>query len=85
MKKNIIFLLMVIAITTSSKAQYPCFNGISTNPLNPINTQLPAKKNTFFDWQLQHGYKNLFLTKATAPALRGVFATKYYLIGSSQF
>lgn len=32
-------------------AQYPCVNGISTNPANPINTQLPSKKNTFFNWQ----------------------------------
>jgi hypothetical protein len=32
-------------------AQYPCHNGISTNPANPINNQLPAKRNTFFNWQ----------------------------------
>jgi hypothetical protein len=33
------------------KAQYPCNNGISTNPLNPINNQLMSKMNTFFNWQ----------------------------------
>lgn len=32
-------------------AQYPIINGISTNPANPVNTQLPSKKNNFFDWQ----------------------------------
>jgi hypothetical protein len=32
-------------------AQYPCVNGISTNPANPINSQLPSKRNTFFNWQ----------------------------------
>jgi len=31
-------------------AQYPCANGISTNPAYPINTQLPSKLNTFFNW-----------------------------------
>jgi hypothetical protein len=34
-----------------AQAQYPCFNGISTNPSNPINNQLPTKRNTFFNWQ----------------------------------
>ena len=41
----------MLLVFTNSKAQYPCVNGISTNPLNPINTQLPSKKNTFFNWQ----------------------------------
>lgn len=35
----------------SNGQQYPCYNGISTNPLNPINNQLPSKINTFFNWQ----------------------------------
>jgi hypothetical protein len=38
-------------LTLNLYAQYPCVNGISTNPLNPINNQLPSKKNTFFNWQ----------------------------------
>lgn len=32
-------------------AQYPAINGISTDPANPINNQLPALRNTFFNWQ----------------------------------
>ncbi len=36
----------------SARAQYPCVNGISTNPSNPINNQLPSKRNTFFNWQV---------------------------------
>lgn len=46
-------LLAVIAIIFAMQlqAQYPCFNGISTNPLNPINNQLPSKQNNFFNWQ----------------------------------
>lgn len=31
-------------------AQYPCFHQISTNPSNPINNQVPSKRNFFFDW-----------------------------------
>lgn len=50
MKKSIL-LAAAFIISIVIKAQYPCFNGISTNPLNPVNNQFPAKKNTFFDWQ----------------------------------
>lgn len=48
-KIKLLFILNFIGITVS--AQYPCYNGISTNPLNPINNQLTSKKNTFFNWQ----------------------------------
>ncbi len=47
-------LIIYTIISLNCIAQYPCFNGISTNPLNPINTQLPSKKNTFFNWQLEN-------------------------------
>lgn len=42
---------IAFVLTLSTYAQYPCVNSISTNPLNPINNQLPSKKNTFFNWQ----------------------------------
>jgi hypothetical protein len=48
-KTTLFFILVFTGINTM--AQYPCYNGISTNPLNPINTQLPSKQNTFFNWQ----------------------------------
>ncbi len=51
MKIKIIYLIAFLLFILNVKAQYPCINGISTNPLNPINTQLPSKKNTFFNWQ----------------------------------
>ena len=49
--KNKILIIISVIIATKSYAQYPCTNEISTNPLNPINSQLPSKKNTFFNWQ----------------------------------
>jgi hypothetical protein len=51
MTKNLITTLFFLLSVHFVFAQYPCVNGISTNPLNPINTQLPSKKNTFFNWQ----------------------------------
>ena len=51
MKIKILLITITIIISIKSNGQYPCTNGISTNPLNPINTQLPSKKNTFFNWQ----------------------------------
>lgn len=48
-KFTFVFLLSIIGVITN--AQYPCFNGISTNQLNPINNQLTSKKNTFFNWE----------------------------------
>lgn len=48
-KIKLLFALIFVGITVN--AQYPCYNGISTNPLNPINNQLTSKKNTFFNWQ----------------------------------
>ena len=51
MKIKLIQYIIFTFITASVMAQYPCYNGISTNPLNPINTQLPSKTNTFFNWQ----------------------------------
>ncbi len=51
MKRNLIITLIFLLTAHAGFAQYPCVNGISTNPLNPINTQLPSKKNTFFNWQ----------------------------------
>lgn len=50
MTKLICFCLSIM-ISLASYCQYPNFNGISTNPSNPINTQLTIKRNTFFDWQ----------------------------------
>lgn len=44
-------LLAIALLSGIVHAQYPCFNGISTNPLNPVNNQFPAKRNTFFNWQ----------------------------------
>ena len=51
MNNKILLTLIAIILTASIYAQYPCVNGISTNPLNPINNQLPSKRNTFFNWQ----------------------------------
>ena len=51
MKNIFLTAVITIIICLNLKAQYPCYNGISTNPLNPINTQLPSKVNTFFNWQ----------------------------------
>jgi hypothetical protein len=44
--------LIALFFFLAALSQYPSFNGISTNPANPINNELPLKKNTFFDWQL---------------------------------
>jgi hypothetical protein len=52
MKKTLTMLTaFMLFYCAEIKAQYPCVNGISTNPLNPINNQLPLKVNTFFNWQ----------------------------------
>lgn len=51
MNKKLFYTTVVLLSFTNSQAQYPCVNGISTNYSNPINTQLPSKKNTFFNWQ----------------------------------
>ena len=51
MKKILLTTAITILLFFNLMAQYPCYNGISTNPLNPINTQLSSKKNTFFNWQ----------------------------------
>lgn len=50
MKKLLTYLCICVVVNTAY-GQYPCYNGISTNPLNPINNQLPSKRNTFFNWQ----------------------------------
>lgn len=46
-----LLLVLPILLPVFLFAQYPCVNGISTNPANPINNQLPSKANTFFNWQ----------------------------------
>lgn len=51
MKKIIITPIICLFVSLILQAQYPCVNGISTNPLNPINNQLPSKMNTFFNWE----------------------------------
>jgi Secretion system C-terminal sorting domain len=51
MKKFYLINVITVLFVLTTQAQYPCVNGISTNPLNPINNQLPSKKNTFFNWQ----------------------------------
>jgi hypothetical protein len=50
MKCNL-FIGIALLCSTACFAQYPCVNGISTNPANPVNPQLPTKRNTFFNWQ----------------------------------
>lgn len=52
MKKQTLLLPLLLGFALGGAAQYPCLNNISTNPANPVNTQLPSKRNTFFDWQL---------------------------------
>lgn len=52
MRSLLPFLFMLLMLPMFAGAQFPCVNGISTNPANPINNQLPSKRNTFFDWQL---------------------------------
>lgn len=49
--RTILLTIIIICVINRISAQYPCQNGISTNPLNPINNQLPIKRNTFFNWQ----------------------------------
>lgn len=51
MQKYIKLIFILILTNQSIVAQYPCFNGISTNPLNPIHIQLPSKLNNFFNWE----------------------------------
>lgn len=51
MPNKFTFLFGFALIATVTNAQHPCFNGISTNPLNPINNQLTSKANTFFNWE----------------------------------
>jgi hypothetical protein len=51
MKKIIVISLIALLSSHLGLAQFPCINGISTNPLSPINTQLSSKTNTFFNWQ----------------------------------
>ncbi len=47
MKRN----LLIAILLYSGAASAQCTNGITTNPDNPINNQIPVKKNTFFDWR----------------------------------
>ena len=49
--RKLLTIICSLIILNESYGQYPCYNGISTNPLNPINNQLPSKMNTFFNWQ----------------------------------
>ncbi|MBY0477901.1 MAG: hypothetical protein K2Q24_09675 [Chitinophagaceae bacterium] len=63
MKRKIVFTVLTLSLVINSKAQYPCVNGISTNPINPINNQLPTKRNTFFDWQLSTWKQKPFLNQ----------------------
>lgn len=51
MKQTFTLLICLLSQASIVIAQYPCANGISTNPGNPVNTQLPSKRNTFFNWQ----------------------------------
>jgi hypothetical protein len=51
MNQKTLLTVLSFFFTTLLFSQYPCVNGISTNPVNPINNQLPSKKNTFFNWQ----------------------------------
>lgn len=49
--KKIFTITSFLIMSGNIFSQYPCLNGISTDPHAPINLQLPSKKNTFFDWQ----------------------------------
>lgn len=56
MKKILLVFLIVSFIVSDSSSQ--CVNkGITTNPSNPINTELPSKRNIYFDWTQQY-YSN---------------------------
>jgi hypothetical protein len=55
--------LCICFVVNTSYGQYPCYNGISTNPQNPINNQLQTKRNTFFDWQLSTWHQKPFLNQ----------------------
>ncbi len=48
--RNLLTAFTMIILGTVCYGQYPCVNGISTNPANPVNNQLPSKRNTFFNW-----------------------------------
>jgi hypothetical protein len=50
MHKYILFVIFFGLLKFESLAQ--CAKGISTNPDNPVNTERPDKRNTFFDWRL---------------------------------
>ena len=63
MKKYFLNIFFILFLVTNLQAQYPCVNSISTNPANPVNTQLPSKKNTFFDWQLSTWLEKPFLNQ----------------------
>jgi hypothetical protein len=63
MQKYLLTTFFVSFLIANSLAQYPCVNGISTNPANPVNTQLPSKVNTFFDWQLSTWKEKPFLNQ----------------------
>lgn len=59
-KKNIMRIklritLFAIIIVNIALAQYPCVNGISTNPSNPINIQLPVKIKYLIERQNKDG------------------------------
>lgn len=54
MQLKITLSFIAILLCFQLYAQYPCVNGISTNPANPINTQLPQKKNTFYNWESEY-------------------------------
>jgi hypothetical protein len=51
MKQKLLLFCALLFCNAIVYAQYPNINGISTNPANPINPQMPSKKNTFFNWQ----------------------------------
>lgn len=50
MRKILLSSFLSMLIVTAF-AQYPCENSISTNPVNPVNNQLPSMRNTFFNWE----------------------------------
>jgi hypothetical protein len=50
MNKYILFSIFLILTKFETLGQ--CAKGISTNPDNPVNTERPDKRNTFFDWRL---------------------------------
>ena len=56
MKKHLLAFIICIGTIKQSSAQC-LFKGITTDPLAPVNTELPSNKNLYFNWTQQY-YRN---------------------------